>query len=132
MVAVRTDGARELADTEDDALLIPLTVGGAAEEFIGGRSLGHNRDNLVHPVLEELHGDLSGRVGDALGRHRIHHILDSARLVVERHAHESEVLHRAEVIRGLVESETLDLDLRHTEFAFSESHNFFTPFLLSD
>ena len=74
-------------------------------------------------MLEELHGDLSGWVGDTLGGHRIHHILDSARLFVEGHAHESEVLHRAEVIRSLIESETLDLDLRHTEFAFSESHN---------
>ena len=123
VVAVRTDGARELADTEDDALLVPLTVGGAAEELISSRSLGHDRDNLVHPVLEELHGDLSGRVRDALCWHSVHDILHSARLLVERHTHKCEVLHRAEVLRGLVKGETLDLDLRHAEFAFSESHS---------
>lgn len=118
VVAVRTDTARELADTEDDGFLIPLTVGGAAKELVSRGSLSHNRDDFVHPVLEELDGDLSRRSGNALGRERVHHILNARGLVVEGHAHEVEVLHSTEFRRSLIEDETFDWDLRQTEFAF--------------
>ena len=76
MVAIRTDRASQFADAEDDAFLEPFTDGGAAKEFVGLASLGHDRDETVHPVLQELDRHLVGRDGYAVVGHSVHDRLE--------------------------------------------------------
>ena len=76
MVAIRTNRASQFADTEHDLFLEPLANCRASHELVSLRSLSDRRDEAVHPVLEELNGNLVGCRGDARGGHCIHHHLE--------------------------------------------------------
>lgn len=105
VVAIRTDGAREFADTEDHALLEPFTNGCTTEKFVSLASLGHDRDETVHPVLEELNWHLIAGCGYACGGHSVHNHLE---VHVGLHADAETVkrLDRASDALGGVQSET--------------------------
>lgn len=134
MVAIRTNRASEFADTEDNAFLEPLTNGGASKELVSLRSLGHNCDETVHPVLEELHRDLVGGRGHTSVRHGIH---DHLEVHIRLHADTDTVkgLYGAGHALGGVERETTALLLcleGIVVFPNGRSKHFILSFLFSD
>ena len=106
VVAIRTDRASELADTEDHALLEPFADCCTTKQFVSLASLGHHRDEFVHPVLEELDGDLVAGCRNACVRHCVHdHLEVHVRLHADTHAVKRlDGVHRT--LSG-IESETL-------------------------
>lgn len=76
MVAIRTRHASKFADTEDHAFLEPLADRGTTKEFVSLASLGHDRDETVHPVLQELNRHLVRGGRHTRSGHSVHDHLE--------------------------------------------------------